>query len=181
MHYSSGMEITSGKWWLRKHDDGEVFGPVDLAKLKQWTHSAQVSPLDMVSNDGENWMRVPLLQELHMDYLIQVGEDSFYGPTTEQAIQEFLRRGEIGPQTTIINCCTGEEKPLGQCGLYQSQPAPEEIGQDEPGRRTIRLNLQQRVRELEVQLVEKGQKLSSAEVRIRQLERRLQDAGLGAD
>ncbi|MEY4300729.1 MAG: hypothetical protein RIR25_1965 [Verrucomicrobiota bacterium] len=169
----------SSNWYLKKHDDGEVFGPVDFAKLKEWARSAQVSPLDMVSDDRKNWMKSPLLQALHMDYLVQLGDESFYGPTTEEAVQEFLRLGEIHADTVLINCCTGEEMALRDSGLFQDQPPPmEDITLREPGRRTIRQNLQQRIRELELLLVEKRQKLEMAEARIRHLERRLQSAGL---
>jgi hypothetical protein len=172
----------SAKWYLRKHEDGEVFGPVDFAKLKDWARAAQVSPLDMVSDDRTNWVKAPMLQGLHMDYLIQLGDESYYGPTTEEAVQEFLRLGEIHAETTLINCCTGAETTLRESGFFQGLPPPmEEIAAGEPGRRTIRQNLQQRIRELELLLVEKRQKLEMAEVRIRQLERRLQDAGLRPD
>jgi hypothetical protein len=167
----------SAKWFLKKHEDGEVFGPVDFAKLKEWARAAQVSPLDAVSDDRVNWVKAPMLQELHMDYLIQLGDESFYGPTTEEAVQEFLRLGEIGPDTVLINCCTGAETILRQSGFFQGQLPP----MDEPGRRTIRQNLQQRIRELELLLVERRQQSEMAEVRIRQLEKRLHDAGLRAD
>lgn len=169
----------SAKWFLQKHEDGEVFGPVDFAKLKEWTRAAQVSPLDLVSDDRASWSKAPMVQELHMDYLIQLGDESFYGPTTEEAVQEFLRLGEISADTMLINCCTGTEMSLRDSGFFQGQPPPrEEIAPSEPGRRTIRQNLQQRIRELELLLVEKRQQLEMAEVRIRQLERRLHDAGV---
>ena len=172
----------SAKWFLRKHEDGQLFGPMELAKLQDWARAAQVSPLDMVSDDQRNWVKAPMLQPLGMDYLIRMGEESFYGPTTAEAVQEFLRLGEITAETGLINCCTGEEMTLRESGFFQEQPPPlEEITPGEPGRRTIRQNLQQRIRELELLLVEKRHKLEMAEVRIRQLERRLQDAGLGPD
>ncbi|MFM8682947.1 MAG: hypothetical protein ACKOEG_04085, partial [Chthoniobacterales bacterium] len=101
---------TSAKWFLRKHEDGQIFGPVDFAKLKDWARAAQVSPLDMVSDDQRNWVKAPMLQSLHMDYLIQMAEDSYYGPTTEEAVHECLRLGEINADTALINCCTDEEK-----------------------------------------------------------------------
>ena len=172
----------SALWFLRKHEDGEVFGPVDFAKLKDWTRAAQVSPLDMVSDDRISWVKAPMLQALHMDYLIQLGDESYYGPTTEETVQEFLRLGEINADTAIINCCTGEEMALRESSFFQGLPPPmEDIALGEPGRRTIRQNLQQRIRELELLLVEKRQKLEMAEVRIRQLEKRLQSAGLLPD
>ena len=172
----------SAKWFLKKHEDGEVFGPVDFGKLKEWTRAAQVSPLDMVSDDKVNWVKAPMLQQLHMDYLIQLGDDSYYGPTTEEAVQEFLRLGEIHADTVLINCCTGVETVLRDSGFFQGQPPPmEDIAAGEPGRRTIRQNLQQRIRELELLLVERRRELEMADARIRQLERRLQDAGVRTD
>jgi len=172
----------SAKWFLKKHEDGEVFGPVDFAKLKEWARAAQVSPLDAVSDDRANWIKAPMLQGLHMDYLIQLGEETFYGPTTEEAVQEFLRLGEIGPDTVLINCCTGAGTTLRESGFFQGElPPMDEIVQREPGRRTIRQNLQQRIRELELLLVERRQQLEMADARIRQLEKRLHAAGLRAD
>jgi hypothetical protein len=172
----------SAKWFLKKHEDSEVFGPVDFAKLKEWARAAQVSPLDMVSDDRVNWIKAPMLQELHMDYLIQLGDESYYGPTTEEAVQEFLRLGEIHADTMLINCCTGAEMALRETGFFQGQlPPMDDIARNEPGRRTIRQNLQQRIRELELLLVERRQQLEMSEVRIRQLEKRLHDAGLRAD
>jgi len=172
----------SAKWFLKKHEDGEVFGPVDFSKLKEWARAAQVSPLDMVSDDRASWVKAPMLQQLHMDYLIQLGDESYYGPTTEEAVQEFLRLGEIHADTVLINCCTGVQTVLRESGFFQGQPPPlEDIAAGEPGRRTIRQNLQQRIRELELLLVERRRELEMADARIRQLERRLQDAGLRAD
>lgn len=172
----------SAKWFLKKHEDSEVFGPVDFAKLQEWARAAQVSPLDMVSDDRVNWIKAPMLEELRMDYLIQLGEESFYGPTTEEAVQEFLRLGEIHAGTLLINCCTGAEMALRETGFFQGQlPPVDDIAPSEPGRRTIRQNLQQRIRELELLLVERRQQLEMSEVRIRQLEKRLKDAGLRAD
>lgn len=172
----------SAKWYLQKHEDGEVFGPVDFSKLKEWARAAQVSPVDMVSDDRINWIKAPMLQQLHMDYLIQLGDDSYYGPTTEEAVQEFLRLGEIHADTLLINCCTGAETVLRDSGFFQGQPPPmEDIAPGEPGRRTIRQNLQQRIRELELLLVERRRELEMTNARVRQLERRLQEAGVRAD
>ena len=122
-----------------------------------------------------------MVPELHMDYLIHLGEDSYYGPTTEEAVLEFLRSGEITVESMVINCCTGAETTLRHADFFQGQPpAPEATALNEPGRRSIRQNLQQRIRELELLLMDGRRQLDMAEVHIRQLERRLQDAGLPA-
>lgn len=172
---SRAMEY-SAKWFLQKHEDGEVFGPVDFAKLKEWACAAQVSPLDMVSEDRVRWVKAPMLQPLHMDYLIQLGDDSYYGPTTEEAVLEFLRIGEIHADTVLVNCCTGAETLLRDVPFFQGQiPPAQNTAPGEPGRRTIRQNLQQRIRELELLLVEHRRELEMAQARIRQLERRLRE------
>ena len=177
---SDAMEH-SAKWFLKKHEDGEVFGPVEFAKLKEWSRAAQVSPLDQVSDDRAHWLKAPMVPELHMDYLIHLGEDSYYGPTTEEAVLEFLRCGEITAESIVINCCTGAETTLRGADFFHGQPpAPEATALNEPGRLSIRQNLQQRIRELELLLMERHRQLDMAEVHIRQLERRLQDAGLPA-
>ena len=153
----------SAKWFLKKHEDGEVFGPVDFGKLEEWARAAQVSPLDIVSDDKSNWVKAPMLQQLHMDYLIQLGEESYYGPTTGEAVQEFLRLGEINADNVLIDCCTGAETTLRAAGFFPAPPPPSgATGQDEPGRRTIRQNLQQRIRELELLLMERHRRLDMA-------------------
>jgi hypothetical protein len=96
-------------------------------------------------------------------------------------VLEFLRCGEITAESIVINCCTGAETTLRGAGFFHGQPpAPQATALNEPGRRSIRQNLQQRIRELELLLMERRRQLDMAEVHIRQLERRLQDAGLPA-
>lgn len=177
--YPSRAMEHSAKWFLQKHDDGEVFGPVDIAKLKEWAGAAQVSPLDLASHDRVNWVKAPMVAALRMDYLIRLDDDSYYGPTTEEAVLEFLRIGEIHPDTELINCCTGEQMALRDAAFFQVQPPPvQQIAAGEPARRTIRQSLQQRIRELELLLVERRRELEMAQARIRHLERRLREAGI---
>ena len=94
---------------------------------------------------------------------------------------EFLRCGEITAESIVINCCTGAETTLRHAAFFHGQsPAPEAAALNEPGRLSIRQNLQQRIRELELLLMDGRRQLDMAEAHIRQLERRLQDAGLPA-
>jgi hypothetical protein len=39
------------EWFLRKHEDGHIFGPLPFAPLPRWASSAQVAPHDIVSTD----------------------------------------------------------------------------------------------------------------------------------
>jgi hypothetical protein len=171
-------------WYLRKAGDGSQFGPLPLKQLQQWAADAQVSPLDRVSSDKRVWVKAPMVPELHMDYLIQVGEEQYYGPTTTGAIAEFLAAGEIIPETSVTNCKDGAQmqvKDILPPALLRPAPAPDLSISLRPG--GIRLNLQQRIRELETALLEERRARESAEVIIERLEAKLRqysDQGEGA-
>ena len=109
----------SENWFLRKHDNGEVFGPVSFEKIREWTHSAQVNPQDVLSIDQVIWTKAPMIPELEMDWLVVVGQNLLYGPTTAEALLEFERRGEISFATALINCKTGQTITLHDAPFYQ--------------------------------------------------------------
>jgi hypothetical protein len=160
-------------WYLRKAHDSSQFGPIPFSQLQQWAADAQVSPLDRVSTDEKTWMKAPMVPELEMDYLIQLSEDQFYGPTTVGAIQEFLDAGEITYETAITNC-----KDATQLHVKDLIPPPRELNAELANsdlslagtRGSIRINLQQRVRELEEALLEERRARETAEMLVEKLE-----------
>ena len=93
------------QWFLRKHEDGTIFGPLTFDQLAAWAASAQIAPHDSVSADQANWMKAPMLPELGMDWIVEVTSERLYGPTTLGAIREFLRLGEISEDNFVINAC----------------------------------------------------------------------------
>src|SRR5512140_1674492 len=102
------MEQPSNRtWFLRKHDDGSVFGPLSFERLAVWASTAQIAPHDLLSIDQQSWIKAPMLPQLGMDWLVEVTSEHFYGPTTLGAIREFIRLGEIDGETVIINTCDG--------------------------------------------------------------------------
>ena len=140
----------SPKWFLMKQADGEVFGPMPLSQLRQWALDACISPLDKVSSDQATWIKAPMLPELEMDYLLEVEPGVLYGPTTIGAVREFLTSGEISLETPLINCQTGEQKPL------REYPQLFQAGQSAAApllRIGARENLQARIRQLEEALL----------------------------
>lgn len=167
-------------WFLMKHDDGTTFGPVPFEQLRQWAVDAQISPLDKVSHDEQKWQKAPMLPGLEMDYLIEVGTDQFYGPTTVGAVKEFLDNREITRNTAIINCTTGERiiindfEPLKE---PEVPPTPASTGTREPVRTNIRFSLQQRIRDLEEALMEERLAREGAEQIIDRLEGRIAELG----
>src|SRR3954469_23079957 len=149
------MEEPSGqRWFLRKHEDGSVFGPLSFEQLAQWASAAQVAPHDAISADQLTWIKAPMLPELGMDWLVELTSEQYYGPTTLGAIEEFIRLGEIDAATFVINSCDGARRQLQQIPeleetLANSAPAPSEFHDTEPSAEPmpsgISMDLQDRI------------------------------------
>src|SRR5712691_5478592 len=102
------METPSSQmWFLRKHEDGSILGPLPFEQLVFWASTAQIAPHDALSTDQQTWMKAPMLPQLRIDWLVEVTSERYYGPTTLGAIQEFIRLGEIDGDTFVINACDG--------------------------------------------------------------------------
>ena len=172
-------------WFLKKHENGEVFGPVPFDKIREWARSAQVNPQDMLSNDRTVWRKAPMIPEMEMDWLVVVGENLLYGPTTAEALVEFEQIGEIAPDTKLINCNTGQQSTMGETPFYKKTqvdpldrdvPANSLLALLQPGQSgSHRANLQRRIRELENALLDKRKKLISAEEKIARLENKIRE------
>ena len=67
----------------------EVFGPVPFEKIREWADSSQINPQDTLSIDQLIWTKAPMVPEMEMDWLIVVGENIVYGPTTAESLLEF--------------------------------------------------------------------------------------------
>jgi hypothetical protein len=167
------MSDENQTWYLIKNEDQSIFGPISFQQLKEWAVEAQISPLDKVSTDQHTWFKAPMVPELEMDYLIEVSPDQFYGPTTLGAVREFLGMGEINSETRITNCKDGTELPLREVPALM--PTTDQTEEARPVRTSIRLNLQQRIRELEEALMEERRAREVAEHMVEKLEARLAD------
>jgi hypothetical protein len=160
-------------WYLMKNEDGSIFGPITFDQLREWATDAQVSPLDKVSSDEKSWVKAPMVPELQMDYLIEVSPDQFYGPTTIGAVREFLLIGEISADTPVTNCRDGSVRAIKDFAELQALQQEDEIQQ--PVRTSIRVNLQQRVRELEEALMDERRAREQAEHLVERLEAKLNE------
>jgi hypothetical protein len=183
----------SENWYLKKHGTLEVFGPVSFEKIREWADSSQINAQDALSTDQVIWTKAPMVPEMEMDWLIVVGDDIVYGPTTAESLLEFERLGEINARTALINCRTGQSSILAGTPFYQSsfvavsrQAEAAVAGPAgalrQPGQSGFRVSLQQRIRELENALLEERRKLGIAEEtsarlegRVRELEDRIRD------
>lgn len=153
------VDAASSDWYLRKQGGSEAFGPVGFSQLQAWAESAQISPLDSVSPDGANWQRAPMLAELQMDWLIELGDGALYGPTTLGTLREFIRAGDITAESEIIDAVAGSRHLVAELLFgpdLEPAPEPEAAAVVEAAPRAIGIkeNLQQRIRDLEERLME---------------------------
>jgi len=179
------MDEPSGQsWFLRKHEDGSVFGPLSFEQLAKWASTAQVAPHDAISTDQLSWIKAPMLPELGMDWLVELTSEQYYGPTTLGAIEEFIRLGEIDGETFVINSCDGSRRQIQQIPeleetltMFASElpVAPEVEAAGEPVASGISMDLQDRIRDLEQTLRDERRALEEMEGRYRELEQRYQD------
>ncbi len=175
------MEAAAAReWFLRKHEEGNIFGPLPFAQLSRWASSAQVAPHDTVSTDQVTWMKAPMLAELDMDWLVEITTERFYGPTTLGAIQEFMRLGEINNETFVINSLDGSRKRVIEMPLVLSPVAPEDLLPSDPNdagpaAAGMSINIEDRIRDLEQSLREERRALLEAEERYRALELKYQE------
>lgn len=165
------MSLESDRWHLKKHDNGEVFGPVPFGRILEWAGTAQIAPQDSVSSDGQHWTKAPMIPELKMDWIVRLDDDHYYGPTTIGSLLEFRENGEINGETTIIDCCTAKELKFKETAFFV-EPGEAEAARS-PSKGIIRLSLQKRIRELEMGLLEKRRQLDAAAETIRRLETRV--------
>lgn len=164
-------------WFLRKHEDGSVFGPLAFAQLVRWASSAQVAPHDSISTDQVTWMKAPMLPDLGMDWIAELTSERLYGPTTLGAIREFLRRGEIDQETFVIDTCDGKRKqvreiaPLLEAGVAgDGERLVVEEDSASPSAPETSMAVQDRIGELEQALREERRATAEAEELYRGLE-----------
>jgi hypothetical protein len=169
------------QWFLRKHEDGTIFGPVTFAQLLNWASSAQIAPHDALSADQLSWMKAPMLPELGMDWIVELTTERLYGPTTLGAIREFINLGEIGDDNYVINACDATRQQIRDIApLLESLPADDEPQIDnelrvEPAAAGMAVAVDDRIRELEEALHEERRSLLELEASYRELEERYRE------
>ena len=163
------------QWFLRKQEDGTVFGPLTFDQLASWASTAQIAPHDSVSTDQQNWIKAPMLGELGMDWLVEVTSERYYGPTTLGAVFEFMRLGEIVPETFVINTCDGTRRQIAELEPPISEFGPPESVTAAPEAEGMSINFEDRIRDLERSLNEERKALRESEARYRELETRYRE------
>lgn len=165
-------------WFLRKHEDGAIFGPLTFEQLAAWASSAQIAPHDAVSSDQITWMKAPMLPELGMDWIVEVTSERFYGPTTLGAIREFMRLGDITEENFVIDACDASRQQVRDLAPLLAEHAVREQTSWPPAVSTapaasgMAIAVNERIRDLEEALGEERRALAEVEARYRELEAR---------
>lgn len=97
---------------LRKKNETEIFGPMDLADLKNLADTAYIAPDDEIADDGDNWKLAHEFPELAMVWIVPTANGESYGPTTLGTLKEFFRAGELAKDHDIIHAQTGEKNTV---------------------------------------------------------------------
>jgi hypothetical protein len=163
-------------WYLRKYDDGGIFGPLPFHQLTRWAAKARIAPRDLVSSDQQTWMKAPMVAELGMDWLVEVTSERYYGPTTLGAINEFVLLGEVTPENFVINTCDGSRRKIQEITtLFQNHGEDGDVSSEQtPATAGMSIRFEERIRDLERSLGEERRALQEAEARYRDLEQRYQ-------
>jgi len=116
-----------------------------------------------------------MVAQLGMDWLVELTSEHYYGPTTVGAIQEFIRLGDINPNTFVINSCDGSRRQIREMpALFKTNATGSKAGAaeavSEPAAAGISIRLQERIRDLEQTLREERRALAEAEQRYEKLE-----------
>ena len=168
------------QWFLRKREDGSIFGPLTFSQLETWAASAQIGPHDVVSTDQINWMKAPMLPALGMDWIVELTSERLYGPTTLGAIRDFLHLGEITPDNFVINACDATRQQIRDIApLLEALPAVAATAGDgsvsAPSAEAMSVDIADRIRELEDALREERRAYAELEQHYRDLEQRYND------
>lgn len=170
----------SQRWFLRKHEDGNVFGPLSFDQLSRWASAAQISPHDTLSTDQQTWFKAPMLTPLGMDWLVEITSEQYYGPTTPGTVQEFIRLGEINEQTFVINSCDGTRRQIQDLPtLFRTTREDSTISANDetesllqPSASGMSIDLQDRIRDLEQSLREERRAYQELERKYQELQGR---------
>jgi hypothetical protein len=96
------------KEWFLKIDEGDIFGPVDTASLKEWACDGRVTPGNQISDDRKSWINAEKIPELEMLWMVELGDGSFYGPLNIAALADLIADDAVSSEAKLINQITNE-------------------------------------------------------------------------
>ncbi|TAN38181.1 MAG: hypothetical protein EPN23_03190 [Verrucomicrobia bacterium] len=98
-------------WFLKKRD-GQIYGPVTGAALQQWAAGGRIAADDEISSDQVTWHHAADVADLGLDWMVEMGNGTLYGPFHLLALGDLIREGSVPAAAPIIHRVTGERHIL---------------------------------------------------------------------
>lgn len=95
-------------WYLRKQE-GETYGPVDLATLQLWATDSRIHANDLISKDRETWKLASEIPELGLDWLVEMRDGTEYGPVHILVVRDLVQDGSVSRRAMMTNVRTSEK------------------------------------------------------------------------
>ncbi len=93
--------------WFVRINDGDIYGPVDLETLQQWSEQGRIEPENEISEDQNIWIAAEELPELEIDWMTELEDETIFGPFNIQLAPELLKRGVLSTDSILKNRKTG--------------------------------------------------------------------------
>jgi hypothetical protein len=110
----SPAEVTSTDHWMLRSKKGQEYGPVSFDMLRAWAAQNRFTAGYEISNNRKDWRTVETVPELGMDWFVEPGDGSRYGPFHPLALLDYVREGAVPPETRVIHKVNG-----GKAKAYQ--------------------------------------------------------------
>jgi hypothetical protein len=117
--------------WFLKIDDGSVFGPVPTADLRGWAEQGRIAPGNQLSQDKKTWIPAETLPDLQMQWMVQLRDDTLYGPLNIKALVDLVRDGTVPPGAVLTHKDTRRTSTIQKELPELAQAAPAAPAADE--------------------------------------------------
>lgn len=191
------MSENEGKWYLRTTDG--VFGPETEKRLVEWASVGRIQPGQEISEDNVTWLKVEDVSFLDMRFSIDIGDGNPRGPFNKAAAEALLASGRLPPAAKLVEVrepfAPREPPPApAEDKVETEEPQPEtpavvedanaaslaprivekvvvkEVRVEVPVEKVV-------VKEVRVEVPVEVEKVVVDETRIKELEKKLADAG----
>ena len=87
--------MNSEKEWYVRMNDGNVYGPADVASLVSWAEDGRIDPTSSLSKDRIKWTPAQLMDVLGMKWLVELEPGKPLGPYNRKFLVSSLADGSL--------------------------------------------------------------------------------------
>ena len=87
--------MNSEKEWYVRMNDGNVYGPADVASLVSWAEDGRIDPTSSLSKDRIKWTPAQLMDVLGMKWLVELEPGKPLGPNNRKFLVSSLADGSL--------------------------------------------------------------------------------------